>query len=106
MNRPADFLVAADHRIKLAVARRLRQIAGIFLQRVISVLGRGGVGRAAFAQRLNGGVEILRRRAGLGERLAGIAVLLKGKREQKTLDGDETVAGLHAGLLSCVEDPR
>ena len=32
----ADFLVAADHRIELAVARRLGQVAGIFLQRVIA----------------------------------------------------------------------
>ena len=36
----ADFLVAADHRIELAVARGLREVAGIFLQRVIGVLGR------------------------------------------------------------------
>ena len=37
----ADFLVAADHRIELAVARRLGQVAGIFLQRVIGIFGRG-----------------------------------------------------------------
>ena len=36
----ADFLVAADHRIELAVAGGLGQIAGVFLQRVIGVLGR------------------------------------------------------------------
>ena len=42
------------------------QVAGIFLQRVIGVLGRGGVRRAALAQRLDGGVEVLRRDAGLG----------------------------------------
>ena len=41
----ADFLVAADHRIDLAVARGLRQIAGIFLQRVIGVLGGGRIPR-------------------------------------------------------------
>ena len=60
----ADFLVAADHRIELAVARGLGEIAGIFLQRVIGVLGRGAIGGAALAQRLDGGVEILRRDAG------------------------------------------
>ncbi len=37
----ADLLVAADDRIELAVARSLGQVAGIFLQRVIGVLGRG-----------------------------------------------------------------
>ena len=46
----ADFLVAADHRIELAVARQFGQIAGIFLQRVIGVLRRGAVGGAALAQ--------------------------------------------------------
>ena len=35
-----DFLVAADHRIDLAVARRLGEVAGIFLERVVGVLGR------------------------------------------------------------------
>jgi hypothetical protein len=37
----ADFLVAADDRIELAVARRLRQVAGEFLERVVAVLGAG-----------------------------------------------------------------
>ncbi len=46
----ADFLVASDHRIELAVARGLGQVAGIFLQRVIGVFGRGLVGGAALAQ--------------------------------------------------------
>ena len=47
----ADFLVAADHRVELAVARRLRQVARVFLQRVIGVLGRLRIGGAALAQR-------------------------------------------------------
>ena len=102
----ADFLVAADHRIELAVARRLRQVAGIFLQRVIGVLGRRGIGGAALAQRLDGGVEVLRRDAGLGQDLAGLAVLLQRQRQQQPLDGDEAVAGLLAGLLGGVEHAR
>ncbi len=40
LNGAADFLVAADDGIELAVTRGLRQVAGIFLQRVIGVLGR------------------------------------------------------------------
>jgi hypothetical protein len=35
----ADFLVATDDRIELAVARRLGQVAGEFLERVVAVLG-------------------------------------------------------------------
>ena len=60
----ADFLVAADHRVDLAVARGLGEIARVFLQRVIGVLGRRTVGGAALAQRLDRGVEVLRRHAG------------------------------------------
>ena len=36
----ADLLVAADHRIELAVARRLGEVAGELLERVVAVLGR------------------------------------------------------------------
>ena len=60
----ADLLVAADHRIDLAVARGLGEVAGVFLERVIGVLGRADIGGAALAQRLDRGVEVLRRDAG------------------------------------------
>ncbi len=36
----ADLLVPPDHRVDLAVAGRLGQVAGIFLERIIGVLGR------------------------------------------------------------------
>ena len=106
LNGAADFLVAADHRIKLALARGLREIAGIFLQRVIGVLGGGGIGGAALAQRIDGRIEILRRHAGLGEYLAGFAVLLQREREQQPFDGDETVSGLLTGFFGGVENAR
>ena len=102
----ADFLVAADHRIELAVAGGLRQVARIFLQRVIGVFGRGRIRSAALAQRLDGGIEILRRDAGSFQNLAGLAVLFQRQREQQPLDGDETVAGLLAGLFGRVENAR
>ena len=41
LNGAADFFVAPDDRIELTLARGLREIAGIFLQRVIGVLGGG-----------------------------------------------------------------
>ncbi len=53
----ADFLVAADHRIELAVARRLGEVAGIFLERVVAILGRLRVGGAAAAQLVDRRVE-------------------------------------------------
>ena len=82
------------------------EVARIFLQRVIGVLGRGGVGGAALAQRLMAAFSVLRRDAGLGQRLAGLGVLLDREREQQPLDRDEAVAGLLGGLLGGVEDAR
>ena len=82
------------------------QVARIFLQRVIGVLGRWRVGGAALAQRFDGGVEVLRRDAGASEDLARVAVLLQREREQQPLDGDEAVAGLLGDLLGVVEQPR
>ena len=95
----ADLLVAPDHRVDLAVARGLGEVAGVFLQRVIGVLGRARVGGAALAQRVDGRVEVLRRDAGARQNLAGLAVLLERERQQQALDGDVAVAGLLRDLL-------
>ena len=102
----ANFLVAADDRIELAVARGLGEIARIFLERIIGVLGRSGVGGAALAQRIDGGVEVLRRHAGAAEDLAGLAVLLERERQQQPLDRDIAVAGLLGDLLGLIEHAR
>ena len=102
----ADFFVAPDHGVELAVARRLRQVARIFLQRVIGVFGRGAVGGAALAQGLDRGIEVLRRDAALAQDVAGLAVLGQRKPEQQPLDRDETVAGLFGRLLGSIEGTR
>ncbi len=102
----ADFLVAPDHGIELAVARRLREVAGIFLQRVVGVLGRGAVGGAALAQRFDRRIEALRRDAALAENGAGLAVLLERQPEQQPLHRDKAVAGLLGGLFRRVERAR
>ena len=102
----ANFLVTADHRIELAVSRGLGQVTGVFLQRIVSVLGRRRVGRAALAQSFDGGIERLRRDAGIGENLSRLAALLQREREQQPLDADKTVAGLFARFLRGVEHAR
>ena len=43
----ADFLVAADDRVELARPRRLGEVAGIFLERIIALLGRCACRRCA-----------------------------------------------------------
>jgi hypothetical protein len=57
----ADFFVAADHRIELAATRERRQIAPVFFERLIFVLGiliRDPLRAAHRLQRLEHGVPI------------------------------------------------
>ena len=100
----ADLLVAADDRVELALARRLGQVARVFLQRVVAGFGRGGVGGAALADLVDGLVEAGRRHAGIGEDLRRRRVPLHGEREQQALDGDVGIAGLLGELLGGGED--
>ena len=95
----ADFLVAADHRIELAGAGIGRQVARIFLQRVIGLFGARRIGGAALANIVDDLVERLRRDACLGQDLGGLGRLFHRQRLQQALDGDEAVAGLAGQLL-------
>ena len=71
LDRAADFLVAADHRIELAVARRLGEVAGILLHRVVGFLRRWRCRRCARrVTSLDRGFERLGVDAGRLERLA------------------------------------
>ena len=106
LNRAADFLIAPDHRVEFAVASSLGEVARIFLQRVVGVFRRSTVGGTALAQRLDGGVDVLRGHAGIGEDFAGFGPFLQRERKQQPLDGDETISGFLARLLGHIEDPR
>ena len=103
LDRAADFLVAADHRIELAVARHLRQVAREFLERVVAVLGARGVGGAPAAQLVDRGVEPLGRRARRLDRLARRGVEAERQRDQQPLDRDVAVARLRRDLLGLIE---
>ena len=98
-----DLLVAADHRIELAGGRGLGEVARIALQRIVGLLGAGGVGGAALAQIVDGVVQILRGEAGLGEDARGLGLFAHGERLERALDRDEAVAGLGRHLLGLVE---
>ncbi len=103
LDRAANLLVAPDHRIELAVARRLGEVARIFLQRVIRVFGRTRIGGAPLAQRFDRRVEVLRGHAGPLEDFARFVVLLDRERKQEPLDRHEGIAGLLGQLLGRVE---
>ncbi len=104
LDRPADLLVAADDRIELAVARRLRQVAGVFLQRVEARFGVGAVGGAALAGGIDRHVEAGRGDAACRQCLAGGGRRGERDRHQDALDGDEAVLRLGRDLLGRIED--
>ncbi len=106
LDRAADFLVAADHGIELALPRRLGEIPRIFLQGVIAVFRRSAVGLAALAQILDGGVQRLRGYARVGENARRVGALLQRQGEKQPLDRDEGIARLLRDLLGVVEVPR
>jgi hypothetical protein len=100
----ANLLVAADHRVELALAGLGGEVAGILLQRVVLVLGRGGIGRPALPDLLDRGIQRLRGDASLLEDFRRLGVLLHGQRQQQPLDGDEGVTRLLGDLVRRVED--
>ena len=99
LDRAADLVIAANDRIELARARVGGQIAGIFLQSVIALLGGRRIGGPAFADFLDDAVERGRRDTGLGQNVGGLGGLLHGHRGEQTLNGDEGVAGLGGQFL-------
>ena len=103
LNSAADFLIPADDRIKLAVARRLGQVTGKFLERVIAVLGPCGIGAAALADPFDGGVQALRCSASFRQRIACRGALCQRQCHQQSFHGDKAVPGLGGQLLGLIQ---
>ncbi len=103
----ADFLVAADDRVELAVAHGLGEVAGIFLRAHRTATrpkrsrrcGPCGSLSIAWLSALGGD-------AGRAQDLARIGVLLDGQREQQALDGDERCRRPSAPRFGRVENAR
>ena len=98
-----DLLVAPDHRVELALARRRGQVARVLLQRVVALLGRGAVRPAALAHRLDRRVQRLRRHPRSAQRVGGRRAFGQRQREQDALGRDEQIAGLLGDLLGLLE---
>ena len=99
----ADLLVAADDRVELALARRLGEVAGVALERVVAIFRPLRVGGAAAPQFLDGGIEVLRRQPRLRQRLGDVRALRQRRRQQDALDRHILIAGLLGDLLGLVE---
>ena len=105
LNGAADFLVAADHRIKLAVAGGLGQIARIFFQGIIGAFRIRAVGGAAFAQIADCLIKPFAGDARFGERLSGFHAGVCRNRQQQPLGGHELVIGVLRQPFRAVEQP-
>ena len=92
----ADFLVAADHRVELAVARERGHVAGVFLQRVEVGFGVRAVDLAALADVVDRLLQRLRIGAGVAQRTGGRRVG-GGDRHQQPVLRHVVVAGLGGG---------
>src|SRR5579885_3443412 len=102
----ANLFIAPDHRVELALAGRGGEIARVFLQGVVPLLGGGGIGPAALAQILDGAVQQLRRHMRRRERRCRRRSLGERQGEEEALDGDEAVPGLLRELFRLLEQAR
>ncbi|KOT22176.1 hypothetical protein DM52_2199 [Burkholderia mallei] len=105
LDRAANLVVAADHRIELARARALGQIDRVFLQRLALALGILAVHLRAAAHRGDRGFERAAREAVLARELAGFALVV-GHREQEHLARDERVVQFLRFLVGLVQQAR
>ena len=106
LHRAADFLVPPDDGIELAVARRLRQVAGIFLQRVVFIFRRLAVGGAALPHVLDRLVQFLWGNPGGFKRLRGLRSFRHGQRQQHEFRRDVAVARLLRHLFGLIQRTR
>ena len=102
LHGPADLLVTADDGIELAVACRLRQVAGVFLHRIVAFFRARAVRGASAGYFLNRGLERLGIDPGSLERLARV-IVRQCESLQQALDGNEAVARLFRQLFRAVE---
>ena len=99
----ADLLVAADHRIELAVAGGGGQVAAVFLERLVGAFGVLVGHPLAAPHRLHGLLQLRRIGAALGEQLAAAAVIA-GQGQEQVLDGDVAVVEVLLQGIGAIQD--
>jgi hypothetical protein len=104
LDHAADLVIAADHRIELAVAGALGQVERVLLQRLALALGFLVLHRLAAAHGRDGLLDRGLRPAVLLQQSPRLALVV-GEREQEQLGRDELVAALLRFLVGDVEQP-
>ena len=103
LDHAADLLVPADDRVDLAAPREVRQVAGVFLERLVLVFGiLVGHARGA-ADFLEGAQEDVLLRPGGREALRRFSGVGFGEREQEVLRRDVFVPELACDLEGPIE---
>ncbi|MNZ58444.1 hypothetical protein D3C78_764510 [compost metagenome] len=105
LNGAADFVVTADHRVKLAVFGTLGQVDGVLVQGLTRLLGVGVVDRLTATQVADGVFQGFLGHALAQQQLAELAVLVHGG-EQHQFAGNELVALLLGQAVGLVEQAR
>ncbi len=98
----ADLVVAADHRVELALAGALGQVEAILVERFALAFGVLRTDVLAAAHGLHRVFQRLAVEAGFLQQTPGLALVL-GQRQQEHFGGDELVAGLLRFLVGDVE---
>ncbi len=98
----ADLVVAADHRVELALAGALGEVEAVFLQRLALAFGLLDLDALPAAHGLDGLFQRLALGAGFLEQPAGLALVAR-QRQQEHLRGDELVAALLRFLVGEIE---
>ncbi len=102
LDHAADFLVAADHRIELALLRARGQVDRVFLERLALVFGAFRLHLLAAAHLLDRGLELRLRRAGRFQCAAELAAIVE-RRQHEKLARDERIAALLRELVGHVQ---
>jgi hypothetical protein len=98
----ADFVVATDHRVELALGGALGEVDAVLLQRFALALGLLRIDALTAAHGHDRRLQRLARQAVLLRQPPGLALVL-GQGEQEHLAGDELVAALLRFLVGQVE---
>ena len=98
----ANFVVAADHRVELALRGALGEVDAVFLQRLALAFGLLRIDALPAAHGHDRGVQCLAGQAVLLGEAPGFALVL-AQGEQEHFAGDELVAALLGFLVGQVE---
>ncbi len=103
LNGAANFIVAPDHRIELALSRALGQVDAVLLQRLAILLRARILHLGAAAHFLDGLFQIGARRAVGLEQPAQLAAIIAG-RQHEQLAGNELIAALLRQLVGDIQE--